>query len=387
MGQTGEGRVEGELVQRLLERRPEIEQAALTRIRAIAGQPDAADPAYVDGLYGAVSAAVDFGIASVEIGREPPVPLSLLAQARNAARSGVSLDTVLRRYFAGYSLLGYFLVEEASREGLMSGAELQRLLARLAMRFDHLLAAVGEEHSREAEALRSGRSRQVERIEGLLEGELVDTSEIAYDFAGWHVAMVASGAQAVQSETKIRELAAGLGHALLLLPREEHILWAWFGARQAPDPAALVARASALDHRHAIAFGEPAKGLAGWRFSHRQAQSALSIAQRQGGGVVRYTDVGLLASLLRDDVLAASLRVGYLAPLEAGGRDGGEVLRKTLRAYLAAGGNVSSAAAELGVKRHTVTNRLRIAEESIGKPLSRCSAEIDAALRMQDLEG
>jgi hypothetical protein len=41
----------------------------------------------------------------------------LLVQARLAARSDVSLDIVLRRYFAGYSLLGDFLVGEADRLG------------------------------------------------------------------------------------------------------------------------------------------------------------------------------------------------------------------------------------------------------------------------------
>ena len=35
----------------------------------------------------------------------PPPPAALLAQARLAARSGVGLDTVLRRYFAGHTLL------------------------------------------------------------------------------------------------------------------------------------------------------------------------------------------------------------------------------------------------------------------------------------------
>ena len=56
--------------------------------------------------------------SSVGARREAPVPVALLAQARLAARVGVSLDAVLRRYFAGYTLLGDFLIEEARALGL-----------------------------------------------------------------------------------------------------------------------------------------------------------------------------------------------------------------------------------------------------------------------------
>jgi DNA-binding PucR family transcriptional regulator len=47
--------------------------------------------------------------------------------------------------------------------------------------------------------------------------------------------------------------------------------------------------------------------------------------------------------------------------------------------------NVTSAAAALGVNRHTVSNRLRAVESRIGRPISSCVAEIDAALRLEDL--
>ena len=49
--------------------------------------------------------AVELPAAHVCCGR-PYYDFGMLAQARSAARNGVSLDTVLRRYFAGYSLLG-----------------------------------------------------------------------------------------------------------------------------------------------------------------------------------------------------------------------------------------------------------------------------------------
>jgi DNA-binding PucR family transcriptional regulator len=118
--------------------------------------------------------------------------------------------------------------------------------------------------------------------------------------------------------------------------------------------------------------------------THQQASAALPIALRSPEPFVRYADVALLASILQDDLLASSLRELYLDPLERE-RDGGEVARRTLRAYFAAERNVSSAAVALGVKRHTVTNRLRTIEQRLGRPLNDCASEVDTALRLEDL--
>jgi DNA-binding PucR family transcriptional regulator len=134
-----------------------------------------------------------------------------------------------------------------------------------------------------------------------------------------------------------------------------------------------------------LAAGEPAEGLAGWRLSHRQASAALSIALRETGRVVRYADDALLVAALQDDLLAASLRGLYLEPLRRM-RDGGAAVRQTLRAYFAAGGNVSSAAVALGVNRATVSSRLTSAEERIGRHLDAISAEMQTALRLDDID-
>lgn len=81
---------------------------------------------YLEGLRIALSAAIGHGLAVVERGEEhsPPIPKALLSQARLAAQSGVSLDTVMRRYIAGNALLGDFLLREADNAELR-GAQLQ----------------------------------------------------------------------------------------------------------------------------------------------------------------------------------------------------------------------------------------------------------------------
>jgi sugar diacid utilization regulator len=95
--------------------------------------------------------------------------------------------------------------------------------------------------------------------------------------------------------------------------------------------------------------------------------------------------VALLASVLNDDALAGSLIEIYLAPL-GGSENGGAILRRTLRAYFAAERNASSAASALGVTRHTVQNRLRTIEEKLGQSLRTRQAELEVALRLEELK-
>lgn len=381
------GRARSALRERLEARRGEIEAAALTRVSAISDPSEISDPAYAEGLRAAVRAAISYGIETTgREGAELPIPVALLAQARMAARAGVPVDTVLRRYFAGYSLLGYFVLEEAGNAGMTDGTELQRLLGAHAGIFDRLLAAVGEEHARELEACASaaGGRRLAERIERLLSGETADTSEIPYDFDGWHVGLAAAGSKATE---RLRDLAATLDCRLLAIERTGGAHAAWLGARRAPE-AAEVCRLAGVEAEPGVtlAVGEPGQGIAGWRLTHRQATAALSVAQRAADPVVRYRDVAVLASVLQDDLLVTSLRRLYLEPL-ATGHDQGESLRQTLRAYFAADRNVSSAAARLSVKRHTVTNRLREVEARVGRSLSVCVVELDLALCIHELVG
>jgi len=167
-------RARAELAQRLHERRPEIEQAVITRAFAVSGTGEPvdvsnADPAYLDGLRRTIAAAVEFALEVIERGEEraPPPPPLLLAQARLAARYGVGLDTVLRRYSAGFLVFSDFLIATAEEVG-MQGAFLQRVL-RAQAALDRILAAVSEEYAREqAERPSSSEERRGELVERLL---------------------------------------------------------------------------------------------------------------------------------------------------------------------------------------------------------------------------
>jgi PucR C-terminal helix-turn-helix domain/GGDEF-like domain len=374
------------LLERLRARRPEIEQVILTRAYSIADPTEVGDPVYVEGLRAAVSAALGYALTGIEQGdAEPgPIPAELFAQARHAARDGVSLDTVLRRYFAGHTLLTDFLMQEAERSDLFGFEDLQALGKTQAMLVDRLIASISEEYRREAERKTSSRAeRQLDSVHRLLAGELADTSGFAYDFDAWHLAAIAVGPA---GDDALRSLAATFDRRPLFVRPDEHTSWAWLGGSRMIDREEVERLASFDPPGQAfLAVGEPAQGLDGWRFSHRQATAALPVAMRSPGKTTRYADVALLASMLQDEVLTASLREMYLAPLAAEDRDGGATLRKTLRAYFSTERNVSSTALSLGVDRKTVTSRLRVIEQRLGRPLAECGAELEAALHLQEM--
>jgi hypothetical protein len=370
---------------RLEARRAEIEATVHARMRALSDPSETGDPSYVEGLRTALTAAFDYAIAGVRAtdGEKVPIPAPLLEQARLAAQNAVGLDTVLRRYFTGYTLLGDFMMQEGERESV-SIAAVQRLMRTQASHLDHLISAVTVEHTAESER-RSGSTvqRRLEQVEQLLDGELIEADRFDYDFDNHHIGLIAQG---VGVSEVVRHLAQKLDLRLMHVRRDELTIWAWLGTvgRVATETVYRAAEQIAQPELRII-LGEPAFGLSGWRLTHRQARATAPIAAHEQLRVTRYREVAVLASILSDEVLAASLRELYLEPL-AKTRDRGAPLFKTLHAYFAAERNVSSAAAALGVSRQTVINRLSAIEECLGHPLGGCALEMEAALRLEELE-
>jgi hypothetical protein len=216
---TASRRTSSELNARLRARRPEMEDVALTRLRAIPDQGGPGSAEYVDGLRQAVAAVIDLVFATIERGGHQsslPIPVVLINQARLAAREGKGVESVLRRYFAGHALLTDFVVCEAEEMGL-SGGHLQQLLRDLSALFDRLAASASSEYMREEEDLaRTSRQHRARRIQGLLDGEPLDTSDLRYDFDGHHLGVVANARIAGEA---LRELSRDLDRRLLLVCR------------------------------------------------------------------------------------------------------------------------------------------------------------------------
>jgi PucR-like helix-turn-helix protein/diguanylate cyclase with GGDEF domain len=348
----------------------------------------AADPAYLeymDCLPATRVAVLEHAVEAIELGerQSPEIPAPVLTAPRLAARCGVPLDVVLRRYSAANAFLVDILVEEAERVGV-STSTLRRLLRLEATVFDRLLQGVSEEHVREANNRPATTAEWRHRyLEELLAGRQ-PSGEIGvdYDFDGQHLGLMVKGEGAHEA---MRALAAAVDRRLLADPHQEAPAWAcWLGGGARLDPKEVVHALDSISPESVVAaVGEPADGIAGWRLSHRQAKAALPIAERKGAGALRYADVAVLASILRDDLGTTSLSQIYLQPLEAT-KDGGKVGRETLRAYFACERNTSSTAAALGVDRRTVTNRLRGVEELFGRPLGTIAAQLETALQLAE---
>jgi DNA-binding PucR family transcriptional regulator len=205
---------------------------------------------------------------------------------------------------------------------------------------------------------------------------------IPYAFDSHHVGLVSVGAKSANAlDERLR--AWSLPHLLVRASSGE--LWGWVCKPEAFEAHELESLASPVSGSGLrLAIGEPAEGIAGWRLTHNQARAAVSVAGCGNGSVVRYADVAILASLLKDEVLTTSLRRLYLEPLEAE-RDGGEELRQTLRAYFAADRNVTVAGEAIGVTRQAVARRIRATEALLGRSIASCGADLEVALRFEEV--
>ena len=417
----------GVVVRGLRGRQAEIEQAIFARVSNVASDPATSrrdligDAEYVAGLRATVTAAVDYVLSGIERGEgwgAVSIPREAAVQAHRAARNGVSLDTVMRRYMVGQALLWDYILEEADRVKLGSeDGRVREMLRAQASLVDRLVSDVAREHTGERERARRSREHLLlERVKALLAGEDggaggrdgfvgdgvasngvvahggVDP-ELGYDLHAEHVGVIVRGAGAREL---LCEVAEGLDRRLLSVACGQETVWGWLGGRRtlemsdlkdAISERALRWRARELEGTPEdvrIALGEPAWGLAGWRLTHQQAQAALLVARRRPPTLTCYRDVALLACALKDRSLGRALVEIYLAPLEDG-RGGGAVLRETLRAYLAAQCNVSCAAKRMKAGRGTVRKRLRAIEERLGRGLDPCPAELEVALALDEL--
>jgi len=372
------------LVARLQERFPEIEEAVFARVRSLGEPIRSEDPEYLAGLRAAVVEAVEYGLAGIERGDEDwssPPPAAAVAQARRAARYGVKLDTVLRRYAAGDRRLGEFILDESDH---FPAEILRQVLSDQGPRVDRLMAAIATEYKHELERIRrSPTIRVAERVQRLLDDDgFAKVDDLDYEFDAWHLGVIVTRGKV---EEIVRAMASDLDREAMSVPRGDETVWSWLGGRR-PLAVADIERcffAGAPDDM-CLAIGEPRRGLDGWRLTHHEAQAASQVMLRRHERFTRGSDVLLPAAVLRDRALAESLRETYVRPLDDLG-DSGTKLCRTLQAYLTTGFNAESTAAVLGIDRSTVERHLRKSEDQLGRPLNACHAELKVALELRGL--
>ncbi len=376
------------VVERLRSRQPEIEHAVFERIKA--DVPDSTgdtNPEYQTGLQDTIKAAINFSLQAIEQGNAAAdVPQAAAQQARRAARAGVSLGTVQRRYFAGHGALGDFMAWAVDGAGLSSNGEMLHHLRRTQETvLAHITAAIEREYTHESELISKPSEQRRVTVQSLLAGEIVDQAhvdELDYQLhACWHLGLILSGPGADDLLTRLR---TGLDHKPLTVPASDGTTWVWFGGQRelaVTEVERVLSNNGNGDAR--LVIGEPRRGLDGWRQTHREARAALVIARHNHCNIARYADSPLFAAAVRDETLMTWLR-GFLAPVR--NHKGSSALLQTLRALIDAECNRRAAAAVLEVNRHTVESRLRTAEALLGRPLPTCLPELDIALRLENLE-
>jgi hypothetical protein len=382
--ERGQSRVAGTaaLAQRLRRRRQEIERALAHACAADrhCSEPDLGPGPKVDPAFVTLT---DFYLDCIEKGENTwdAVPAAAVEQARTAARSGVSLDDFLVGLISAQTLLNEFVLQESRGLASDSFSAVQALQGSLLL---HLASELAGEYKQEEGRLRqSATRRQTAVVERLLSGAPAAGHEVEYPLEMWHLGLVVSGSRARDAARALAEI---LGTALLAVPREQGTVWAWLGSRGRISSRSVqdaVTERGGL--RAMFAVGEPGKNVEGWRSTHFEARAALAVAVRRPADVTCFARVAPEAIALQSPELARSLQAAYLEPL-SGRHKQGWALRQTLRAWFAAGRNASSAAAALGVSRRTVENRLRMVEQRLGRPLTECGAELELALRLEDLD-
>jgi DNA-binding PucR family transcriptional regulator len=336
----------------------------------------------------------------------------LLFQIGVMVRDGIPLQPLLRICHLGHGAFAQAWDERIARSDL--SAELQAQTMRMAHQLtftwfaglvDLLTTAYLQEQERVA---RSPETQRRDAVQAALSGQVVDQDALgraaAYEFRRHHTGLViwrgASPTPTTAASFDAQPALTGVARAIaaelragppLVVASASAVAWAWSATHEPPDPAVLrlaVDRARPPDT--SVAFGVPAAGLAGFRDTHDDALAAARIAMLHGGGgasaAIAFEDVEL-AALLSEDLHRArrfvTRQLGRLATDDAAHAR----LRATLRVYLEEHGARSVTAARLNIHPNTATNRVRVCETLIGRPLSERPVELQVALALAETIG
>jgi DNA-binding PucR family transcriptional regulator len=325
----------------------------------------------------------------------PPEAASFM---RGNVRRGIPLPAELRGYRLGHAWL-WDRWMRALQDRLHDPEELiaaQELSSALIFAYvDRVSDVLVEEYGTERERMMRGASHlRAETVRAILAGEPVDEEtlhgRLGYDVRRRHVAMrVSSTTSEVRGlERAAREAAAAVATGdPLIVASGAASLDVWAGSYDAVETTALEVYEPPEGIR--VAFGRPARGLAGFRRSHREAVQAAriaSLARDRERHVIGYGEVELVSLLASDLPRAREFVASRLGPLATAG-EASQRLRDTLRAFLASGGRSLRAAKELYVHQNTVTYRVKRAEELLGRRVTDEPIELMCALMLADTLG
>jgi len=172
---------------------------------------------------------------------------------------------------------------------------------------------------------------------------------------------------------------SGTGPSLVVMANAA-TLWVWAPATS-PLPIAELTQTLQKLPKIRMAVATATRGLDGFRRSHLDALAAQQqlTRLRSRRQIVQHEDIQLV-SLLSHDMEALQRFIRHtLGPL-AEPANSHEVLRKSLRVFLAMGSNVTQAATQLHTHRNTLLRRLERAMQLLPLPLEQQRLPVAAAL-------
>ena len=326
-------------------------------------------------------------------------PAVAVEYARRLAQRGTPLTALLRAYRLGHAHFSDWLLTELAEH--TGDAE---MIIATTLSLSRILAAYTDQTSEEMVAaytqerenwLRIPNAPRTARIRDLLSGERVSVSTteaaLGYRLRQYHVGLVcwaadatAAAGSATRLEHTISHLAgkiAGSGEPVFL-PRDESSAWAWLplGIRNRFDAAEA---AAGMDSDLHFAFGDAARGVAGFRLTHQQALAAQAVALAAGSPprVVTFGEVAPVAMMLGSAELLRAWVLATLAGLATNDEHHAR-LRDTLLVFLQSGGSYKAAAEQMMLHKNTVQYRIGKAEESLGQPAGKNRHDVALALRV-----
>jgi DNA-binding PucR family transcriptional regulator len=384
---------------------PSVSQDITDAIHAELSDVDS-DPELRASTYASTDSVLRLIVDLSRTGRPPDEavpPPAAVDYAREFVRRGLPLHSLLRAYHIGQATF-FRRWSTRAQETITDPHELAEAVQLGAnWTFDYveklsdgLVRRYGEERER---WVRSAAAVRAQVIDGLLAGEPVDperaSHRLGYElgrthlaFAIWSDAPHDRGDIALAMiERAALQLVSSLGMAPpLLVPRARLCLAGWIGLRGEDHIVGLEhARVDVQAFPTVLAaFGSPEVGVAGFARSHREAFHARRIARltQQRAGTVSQYDTVALAALASADVGEAREFVKAELGQLLGDDDQSVRLSATLRVYLEENMSPSRASRRLGVHEHTITNRVRAAQELLPHPIEQRACELEVALRL-----
>jgi hypothetical protein len=214
------------------------------------------------------------------------------------------------------------------------------------------------------------------------------TGVLGYDVARVHLGFIVRSEANTNgnSPAAVAERIAGLftesGRALVL-PSSDAGAWMWLTCSGLDDARQQSIRQLVAQADATVGIGELARGVAGFRETHQQAQEALDTALRIDQPLARYGDVALISALTAHPDRAMRMMRWWLGSL-AEDNPAAERLRETLRVLLETNLNQRETARRMHIHPHTVSYRLKRSEELLARPLADHALELRAALLIHE---